>query len=103
LGSHDQEWQDCLFADGAFRPPARGGSIGVRDKASGEIFARAGMATEADVDSATATALAAQQAWRERTYAERAGLLRDVAAALADRAKSFRESAARSRGRPAAC
>ncbi len=98
LGSHDHEWQDCLFADGTFRPPAGGGAIGVRDKASGEIFGRAGMATKADVDAAATTAAAAQRAWAERTYAERAGLLRDVAAALADRAKQFRELIMRETG-----
>ena len=98
MGSHDQEWQECLFTDGAFRRPAGGGTIGVRDKASGEIFARAGLATEADVDSAVATAKTAQRAWSERTYADRAGLLRDVAAALGGRAKSFRELIMRETG-----
>jgi len=43
------------------------------------------------VDGAVETARTAQQAWSERTYAERAGLLRGVAAALAGRADSFRE------------
>ena len=70
--AHDHAWQECLFTDGAFRRPAGGGSIGVRDKASGEIFALAGLATEADVASAVDTARTAQRAWSERTYAERA-------------------------------
>ena len=96
--AHDHAWQECLFTDGAFRRPAGGGSIGVRDKASGEIFALAGLATEADVDSAVDTARTAQRAWSERTYAERAGLLRDVAAALAERAGAFRELIMRETG-----
>jgi acyl-CoA reductase-like NAD-dependent aldehyde dehydrogenase len=59
LGSHDAHhhaWQECLFTGGAFRRPAGGGTIGVRDKASGEIFALAGLATGADVDSAVEAA-----------------------------------------------
>jgi benzaldehyde dehydrogenase (NAD) len=98
VGSHDQQWQECLFTDGAFRRAAGGGTIGVRDKASGEIFALAGLATEADVDNAAETARPAQRAWSERTYAEWAGLLRDVAAALSDRAGSFRELIMRETG-----
>ena len=87
-----------MFTAGAFRRPAGGGTIGVRDKASGEIFALAGLATGADVDGAVETARTAQQAWSERTYAERAGLLRGVAAALAGRADSFRELIMRETG-----
>jgi benzaldehyde dehydrogenase (NAD) len=87
-----------MFAGGAFRAPAGGGTIGVRDKASGEIFATAGLAGAADVDEAVAAARAAQPGWAARTYAERAGLLRDVAAALADRAKPLRELIMRETG-----
>ena len=96
--ARDQAWHECLFADGAFRRPSGGGTIGVRDKASGEIFALAGLATEPDVDAAAAAAAAAQRDWSERTYADRAGLLRGVAAALGDRAKSFRELIMRETG-----
>ena len=45
------QWQGAVFVDGKFRKPAGGGTIGVRDKASGEIFATAGLASEADVDA----------------------------------------------------
>jgi acyl-CoA reductase-like NAD-dependent aldehyde dehydrogenase len=76
------QWQDAVFVDGEFRRPAAGGTIGVRDKATGEIFASAGLAGQADVDQAVAIANHAQPAWAERTYAERAGLLRDVAVVL---------------------
>jgi benzaldehyde dehydrogenase (NAD) len=96
--AHDHAWQECLFTDGEFRCPAGGGTIGVRDKASGEIFALAGLATGADVDSAVDTARTAQRAWSERTYAERAGLLRGIAAALAERAGAFRELIMRETG-----
>jgi benzaldehyde dehydrogenase (NAD) len=52
VGSVDTMWQGCLFSGGEFRSPAGGGTIGVRDKASGEIFATAGLAKDADVDAA---------------------------------------------------
>lgn len=68
------QWRDAVFVDGEFRRPAGGGTIGVRDKATGEIFSSAGLAGEADVDQAVAIAKQAQPAWAERTYAERAGL-----------------------------
>jgi len=87
-----------MFVGGAFERPADGGTIGVRDKASGEIFATAGLATEADVDRAVAVARTAQPGWAERTYADRAALLRGVAAALSDRAKDMRELIMRETG-----
>jgi benzaldehyde dehydrogenase (NAD) len=87
-----------VYLDGEFRRPAAGGTIDVRDKASGEIFARAGLATAEDTDHAVAAAQQAQRGWAERTYAERAALLRGVAAALADRAKDFRELIMRETG-----
>jgi benzaldehyde dehydrogenase (NAD) len=98
VSSADQHWQECIFLDGAFRRPAGGGTLDVRDKASGEIFGRAGLATEADVSAAVSTAVAAQRAWADRTYAERAATLRDVVAVLADRAKPFRDLLMRETG-----
>jgi len=92
------QWQDAIFVDGEFRPPVAKGTIGVRDKATGEIFASAGLAGEADVDQAVAIAGQAQPAWSERTYAERARLLRDVAVALDARAKQYRELIMRETG-----
>jgi benzaldehyde dehydrogenase (NAD) len=91
-------WQGCLFSGGEFRSPAGGGTIGVRDKASGEIFATAGLAKDADVDAAAEQARAAQPEWAGLTYDKRAAVLRGAAAALADRAKSFRELIMRETG-----
>jgi benzaldehyde dehydrogenase (NAD) len=87
-----------VFLDGTFRRPAQGGTLPVRDKASGEIFGLAGLAGADDADAAVAAALPAQRAWSERTYAERAGLLRAAAAVLADRAKEWRELIMRETG-----
>jgi benzaldehyde dehydrogenase (NAD) len=93
-----QAWQESVFLDGTFRRPAQGGTLPVRDKASGEIFGLAGLAGADDADAAVAAALPAQRAWSERTYAERAGLLRAAAAVLADRAKEWRELIMRETG-----
>jgi acyl-CoA reductase-like NAD-dependent aldehyde dehydrogenase len=45
--SAQRAWQGALFSGGEFTRPVAGGTIGVRDKASGEIFATAGLATGA--------------------------------------------------------
>ena len=98
VGTGQQAWQESVFLDGAFQRPAQGGTLPVRDKASGEIFGLAGLASPADADLAVAAALPAQRAWSERTYAERAGLLRAAATVLADRAKEWRELIMRETG-----
>jgi benzaldehyde dehydrogenase (NAD) len=98
VGAVDQAWHQAIFTGGTFTRPAAGGTLPVRDKASGEIFAVAGLADAADVDAAVAAAQAAQPAWAERTYAERAAVLRGAAAALADQAKLFRDLLIRETG-----
>ena len=98
MGAVDQAWQESVFTDGHFHRSVAGGVIPVRDKASGEIFAVAGLAEVADVDAAVAAAAAAQGAWSERTYADRAAVLRGAAAALSERAKQFRDLIVRETG-----
>ena len=98
MGTVDQAWHEAMFTGGTFRRPAAGGTLPVRDKASGEIFAVAGLASAADVDDAVAAAKAAQAGWSERTYAERAAVLRGAADSLADRAKHIRELLIRETG-----
>jgi benzaldehyde dehydrogenase (NAD) len=82
MDKHDQPWTGAVFVDGHFHPAADGGQLEIRDKATGAIFGTAGAGTAADVDAAVASARAAQPAWADRTYAERAGVLRRVAAVL---------------------
>ena len=72
--------------------------LSVRDKASGEIFAVAGLAEPADVDAAAASARAAQRAWAAATYADRAAVLRAAAAALSGRSAELRELIMRETG-----
>jgi acyl-CoA reductase-like NAD-dependent aldehyde dehydrogenase len=55
-GLKAEQWQDAVFTDGQFRRPAGGGTLDVRDKASGEIFATAGLAGPEDVAPAVAAA-----------------------------------------------
>jgi benzaldehyde dehydrogenase (NAD) len=98
MGAVDQAWQESVFTDGHFHRSAAGATLPVRDKASGETFALAGLAAEADVDAAVATARTAQAAWSERTYADRAAVLRGAAAALSERAKQFRDLIVRETG-----
>ncbi len=98
MGAVEQAWQESVFTDGHFHRSAGGGTMPVRDKASGEIFAVAGLASEADVDAAVATARTAQAGWRERTYSDRAAVLRGAAAALSEQAKEFRDLIIRETG-----
>ncbi len=93
-----QQWQEAVFIDGQFRRPAAGGTLSVRDKASGEIFASSGQAGPEDVGQAVAAARSAQPAWAERTYAERAGVLRAAAVVLERQAGEFRELIMRETG-----
>ncbi len=82
MDKHDQPWAGAVFVDGHFQPAAGGGEFAIRDKATGETLGTAGEGGAADVDAAVASALAAQAAWAGRTYAERAAVLRRVAAVL---------------------
>jgi benzaldehyde dehydrogenase (NAD) len=84
------DWYEAVFVDGEFRRPLNNGTLGVRDKASGEIFAVAGLADQTDVDEAAITAKAAQAEWADRTHADRAATLRRAAVALADQAQELR-------------
>ncbi len=92
------QWDKAVFVDGEFRAPSGGGVLDVRDKASGEIFAVAGLADRADVDAAAAGARAAQPGWADTTYADRAAILRAAAAALSGRAAELRELIMRETG-----
>jgi benzaldehyde dehydrogenase (NAD) len=91
-------WNEAVFVDGEFRAPSGGGVLNVRDKASGETFAVAGLAAAADVDAAVVGARAAQLAWASATFADRAGVLRAAAAALSGRSAELRELIMRETG-----
>jgi benzaldehyde dehydrogenase (NAD) len=44
MGMIDQAWHQSVFTDGHFHAPAAGGTLPVRDRATGEIAAVAGLA-----------------------------------------------------------
>ncbi|MDQ1465352.1 MAG: benzaldehyde dehydrogenase [Actinomycetota bacterium] len=94
----ESDWQKSIFVDGQFHQPVGGGTLDVRDKASGETFAVVGLADGADVDAAVASAAAAQRDWAARPYSERAAVLRAVAAELTARGPEFREFIMRETG-----
>jgi benzaldehyde dehydrogenase (NAD) len=103
VGSNQQQagpdqWHETVFIDGAFRKPGGGGTLGVRDKASGEIFAVAGLAGAADVDAAVTSARKAQSDWADRAFADRAATLRNAAAVLSGHAAQLRELIMRETG-----
>jgi benzaldehyde dehydrogenase (NAD) len=97
-GLKAEQWHEAIFTDGQFRKPAGGGTLDVRDKASGEIFATAGLAGPQDVKAAVQAARQAQPAWAERAYAERAAILRAAAAALTAAPAEYRELIMRETG-----
>src|ERR1700677_1297723 len=96
MGSN--RWNEAVFVDGEFRARTGGGVLSVRDKASGEIFAVAGLADPADVDAAVAGARTAQLAWASATYADRAAVLRAAATPLSGRSAQLRELIMRETG-----
>jgi benzaldehyde dehydrogenase (NAD) len=98
VGSSEQSWDQAIFVDGQFRHPADHGRLDVRDKATGEIFGVSGLGTAEDVELAVAGAVTAQRAWADASYADRASLLRKVAAVLQERAPDYRELIMRETG-----
>jgi benzaldehyde dehydrogenase (NAD) len=82
MDKHEHPWSDAIFVDGRFQPPLGGGLLDVRDKSSDEVIATVGSASVADVDAAVTSAVGAQRDWAARSHAERAAVLRRVAAAL---------------------
>ncbi|MBI2309124.1 MAG: benzaldehyde dehydrogenase [Rhodocyclales bacterium] len=61
---------------------AKGGTLVVREPATGEVLAEVGQANAADVDSAINTAIAAQRGWAKVAPRERAAIFRRAAALL---------------------
>ncbi|GIH15924.1 aldehyde dehydrogenase family protein [Rugosimonospora africana] len=97
MSQQDQPWSRAIYTAGTFQPPAGGGVLPVRDKSTGEVFAEAGRADASDVDAAVTRAVPAQRDWAALGYAERAAVLRRVAAAL-ERDGAMRELIVRETG-----
>ena len=80
--------------------PVRGGErIDVTDPASGEVLARVGMSTRADVEDAVAAAREAHAGWRAVPVIRRAQLLFRLREALSARAGELAQSVTREMGK----
>ena len=75
-----EELRDKVFSEGVTTP--RGGTAEVREPATGEVLARVGLASAAEVRAAAARAAQAQPAWAATPPAERAAVLRRAARVL---------------------
>jgi benzaldehyde dehydrogenase (NAD) len=91
-------WHGAIFLDGVFAAPRGGATTPVLDKASGQPLGDVGVASEADVDSAIASARDAQASWAAEGYDVRAGVLRRAAALLAERSGELADLVVRETG-----
>jgi len=89
-----------LFIDGVWQLPALGGTLPVVCPASEEVVGHVGAATAADVDLAVAAATRAFKSWRRTSGAERAALLRKVAAGVRVRKAELAVLEATDNGKP---
>ena len=80
---------DRLFIGGEWRPAADGGTLVVRDPATGEVIRQIADATPADGMSALHAADAASQEWRATPARERGELLRRAFDLLVERQEEF--------------
>jgi succinate-semialdehyde dehydrogenase / glutarate-semialdehyde dehydrogenase len=78
------------------------GAVPVVDPATDETFAWVPRATEDAVDEALEQAIAAQPAWGRATWAERAGVLRRLAALMTDAADDLARLITQEEGKPLA-
>ena len=91
-------WDGKIFVGGEFVAPSGGDTSPVVEKATGEELATAGVGTVDDVDKAVEAARAAQVAWWQAAYDERAGVLRRAAQILERRADEFADWIVRETG-----
>ncbi|WBU59928.1 aldehyde dehydrogenase family protein [Paracoccus albus] len=72
-----EQHEQCVVLDRL--SPARGGSVAVTDKATGETLFTAGVASVDDVNDAVKATAAAQKMWASRSPVERSDVLREFA------------------------
>lgn len=88
----------ALLVDGELGDGAE--SLEVINPATGQVFARCPAADRGDLDRAVAAARRAFGAWRDRSYAHRAELVRQFAAALREHQNELAELLTREQGKP---
>ncbi|MBY8856852.1 aldehyde dehydrogenase family protein [Nocardia sp. CA2R105] len=77
------------YIDGEFREAHAGGWIDSVNPATGRTWARIPAGAAADIDAAVSAAHRAARAWRNRTAADRAGVLRRLAVVVRDHAEEL--------------
>ncbi|MBT0570530.1 benzaldehyde dehydrogenase [Curvibacter sp. CHRR-16] len=80
-------WAGRIY--GAGWQTANGGTVEVREPATGDLLATIGLADAEDVDRAARTAATAQPAWAATPFDQRAAVLRRAEQLLAERADEF--------------
>ncbi len=89
-----------LLIDGALEQSAA--HLDVIDPALGAVFARCPVARQAELDRAVAAARRAFSAWRARSFAERAALVKQLSQRLRERQTELAELLTREQGKPLA-
>jgi benzaldehyde dehydrogenase (NAD) len=84
-----KQWERRVFR-GEWVSPS-GGSIEVREPATGDLLGHAGCAAPADITAAVDYASAAQPGWAATPYTERAAVLRNAAALLRTHGDELKE------------
>ena len=93
--------RDALYIDGRWESAQDGGTIEVVDPASEQSFARVAAGTERDIDRAVKAAdRALRGPWGRTTGAQRAGVLRRVAAIIRERADAIARLEVADNGKP---
>ena len=87
-----------LLIDGALEQSAA--HLDVIDPALGTVFARCPVARQGELDRAVAAARRAFPAWRARSFAERAALVKELSQRLRERQKELAELLTREQGKP---
>ncbi len=77
-----------------------GETLDVINPAYGQVFARCPAASPAELDAAVAAARRAFESWRRTSYEHRAGLIRELAAALREHQDPLAELLTREQGKP---
>ena len=92
--------KDKLYIDGKWVDPAGNETIDVVNASTEEVMGRIPQGTPEDVDRAVAAARRAFEGWSQRPLAERAEMLRAVAAGLAARSEEIASTIAQELGMP---
>jgi succinate-semialdehyde dehydrogenase/glutarate-semialdehyde dehydrogenase len=93
---------DTLYIDGRWRAASDGETFDVENPATEGIIATVADAGPDDAAEAISAAARAQDGWASTPAATRAGILRDLNAALSDRAHEFAEIISAESGKPLA-